>query len=118
MGWVEPPLEEARASLRHSSFIASCHVGNTIVGAVRIVWDHGYIAYLSDLMVLPAYQKKGIGKNLALRAIDWVKAQKQPDWKIKVVLISTAGNEGFYQKLGFTERPCGSMGAGMDLWLT
>ena len=118
VGWVELPPDEAAAGLRHSAFIASCHAGDAIVGAVRIVWDHGYIAYLSDLMVLPAWQGRGVGKALALRAIAWVDSQRKPGWKIKVVLISTAGNEGFYKKLGFTERPEGAMGAGMDLWLS
>ena len=117
VGWPELPLEEAREGLRHSAFVAACHKGCHVIGAVRIVWDHGYIAYLSDLMVLPEWQKQGIGQNLARRALAWVKSQLRPGWKFKVVLISTAGNEGFYKKLGFTERPADGMGAGMDLWL-
>lgn len=117
VGWVELPLEEARAGLRHSAYVASCHKDGDIIGAVRIVWDHGYIAYLSDLMVLPGHQRQGIGKKLVRLALSWVEGQRRPGWKIKVVLISTAGNEGFYKKLGFTERPAGAMGAGMDLWL-
>ncbi|MDE5878885.1 MAG: GNAT family N-acetyltransferase [Desulfovibrio sp.] len=117
VAWPELPLEEAAEGLAHSAFIAACHRDGAIIGAVRIVWDHGYIAYFSDLMVLPAWQGRGIGKNLARRALDWVEKQRRPGWKIKVVLIATAGNEGFYRKLGFTERPAGGMGAGMDLWL-
>lgn len=117
VGWVELPLAEAREGLRHSAFVGACHRGADIVGAVRIVWDHGYIAYFSDLMVLPAWQGQGIGKKLARLALSWVEARRRPGWKIKVVLISTAGNEGFYKKLGFTGRPAGAMGAGMDLWL-
>lgn len=115
--WPELPLEEAAQGLRHSAFIAACRHAGACVGCVRIVWDHGYIAYFSDLMVLPAWQGRGIGKALARRALDWVERQRKPGWKIKVVLISTSGNEGFYRKLGFTERPAGGMGAGMDLWL-
>lgn len=118
VGWTELPQEEAAAGLRHSAFIASCRRGSEVIGAVRVVWDHGYIAYLSDLMVLPTWQRQGIGKKLTRLALSWVEGQRRPGWKIKVVLISTAGNEGFYKKLGFTERPEGSMGAGMDLWLT
>ena len=117
VGWPELPLDEAREGLRHSAFILACHKGDDIVGAVRIVWDHGYIAYFSDLMVLPAWQGQGIGRELARRALAWVDSRRRPGWKIKVVLIATAGNEGFYKKLGFTERPSGNMGAGMDLWL-
>ena len=116
VGWPELPPEEAAAGLRHSAFIAACRRGGEAVGAVRIVWDHSYIAYLSDLMVLPAWERRGIGKKLTRLALSWVEGQRRPGWKIKVVLISTAGNEGFYRKLGFTERPEGAMGAGMDLW--
>ena len=117
VGWVELPLEEAAAGLRHSAFVAACRSGSEAVGAVRVVWDHGYIAYFSDLMVLPPWQGQGIGRELARRALAWVEGRRRPGWKIKVVLISTAGNEGFYKKLGFTERPADGMGAGMDLWL-
>lgn len=116
-GWPELPDEEAGSGLAHSSFVCSCHLGKEIIGAVRLVWDHGYIAYFSDLMVMPAHQGKGIGKKLAKMALDWIGQKRPQGWKIKVVLISTAGNEDFYRKLGFVERPAGSMGAGMDLWL-
>ncbi|MBD5627590.1 MAG: GNAT family N-acetyltransferase [Desulfovibrio sp.] len=118
VGWPELPLEEAAAGLRHSAYKASCRRDGEVIGAVRIVWDHGYIAYFSDLMVLPAWQGRGIGKKLTQLALSWVEGHRRPGWKIKVVLISTAGNEGFYKKFDFTERPEGSMGAGMDLWLT
>ena len=58
VGWPELPLEEAREELSHSAFVAACHKGGGIIGAVRIVWDHGYIAYFSDLMVLaPGYRE-------------------------------------------------------------
>lgn len=115
--WPELPLEEAASGLEHSAYTVACRFGSEVIGCARIVWDHGYIAYFSDLIVLPEQQKKGVGKTLTRLAINWIKEQLKPGWKIKIVLISTHGNESFYRKLGFTERPAGSMGAGLDMWL-
>ena len=36
---------------------------------------------------------------------------------IMVNLMATTGNEGFYRKFGFTERPNDAMGAGMVRWI-
>lgn len=117
VGWPELPNEEAESGLEHSSFICACRISGEIAGAVRLIWDHGYIAYFSDLMVMPEHQGKGIGKRLAEKAIEWLKKKKPQGWKIKIVLISTPGNEGFYERLGFERRPSGNMGSGMDKWL-
>ncbi len=117
VGWPALPDDEAASGLEHSSFICACHLREKIVGAVRLIWDHGYIVYFSDLMVLPEYQGQGIGMELAKRALAWVRQNRPLHWKIKIVLIATRNNEGFYKKLGFVERPCGNMGPGMDLWI-
>lgn len=118
VGWPALPYDEANSGLEHSSFICACRYKGEIAGAVRLIWDHGYIAYLSDLMVMPEHQRKGIGKQLAEKAIEWLRIEKPQGWKIKIVLISTPGNEGFYARLGFERRPSGNMGAGMDMWLS
>lgn len=116
VGW--PPLIEAqaRSGLKHSDFIISCREGTHTVGCARVFWDKGYIAYLADVMVLPAYQRQGIGKRLVSECIRYIDAQLKDGGKVKIVIVSTKGKEKFYEQFGFKTRPNDKEGAGMNMW--
>lgn len=115
--WVELCREQAQQGLENSAYIISCYDNDKVVGITRIVWDRGYIAYLSDVIVSPEYQGNGIGKRMVENAIDFVKSNLKINWKIKIVLVSAKGKERFYKKFGFNERPNNESGPGMDLWV-
>ncbi len=117
VGWGKLCDEQAQQGLDNSAYVISCYDENKIVGTARIIWDKGYISYLSDVMVMPEYQRMGIGRHLVEMAIDFMKSQIKEGWKIKIVLTAAKGKEAFYSKFGFTERPNKHAGAGMDLWL-
>ncbi|MGN0144379.1 MAG: GNAT family N-acetyltransferase [Clostridium sp.] len=117
VGWGKLCDEQAQQGLDHSAYIISCYDNDKIVGTARIIWDKGYISYLSDVMVIPEYQGMGIGFHLVKMTIDFMKSQIKEGWKIKIVLTASKGKEAFYRKLGFNERPNKDAGAGMDLWL-
>ena len=116
VGWQPIPDEQAQSGLRNSDYIVACRDCENIVGCARIFWDKGYIAYLSDVMVKPEYQNKGIGKKLVSECISYIDKQLKVGWRIKIILVSTKGKEKFYEKLGFQVRPNGKDGAGMQLW--
>lgn len=118
VGWGRLCNEQAQRGLEHSSYVIGCYDVNKIIGAARIIWDRGYIAYLADVMVMPEYQGMGIGRHMVERSIAFVKSQLKEGWKIKIVLVSAKGKEEFYKKFGFNERPDQNAGAGMDLWLS
>ncbi len=115
--WTELCTEQAQQGLKNSAYVISCYDHNNIVGTARILWDGGYIAYLSDVIVLPQYQGNGIGRHMVERAIAFVKSQLKPNWRIKIILVSSKGTEQFYKKFGFMERPNDASGPGMDLWV-
>lgn len=117
VGWRVLNKEQAQAGLDHSSRVISCYENGKIAGSARILWDGGYIAYLADVMVMPAYQKCGIGKTLVEQLITFLRSQLQAGWRIKIVLVSAKGKEPFYKKFGFIERPNECDGAGMNLWI-
>src|SRR5574344_1474211 len=118
VGWEKLNKEQAQAGIENSNRIISCYTEEKIAGSARVLWDHGYIAYLSDVMVLPEYQGLGIGKELIALLIDHLKGQLKDDWKVKIVLVSAKGKEPFYEKFGFTRRPDENGGAGMQKWIT
>ncbi len=43
------------------------------IGVVRLSWDGGYVAFLSDVIVIPEYQGQGIGKKLVEAVIKRIK---------------------------------------------
>jgi len=117
VGWPLLCRQQAQSGLENSAYITACYDNGRAVGMARIVWDRGYIAYLSDVIVLPEYQAHHIGQTLVQNAIDFVKAQLKAGWKIKIVGIASKGKEPFYEKFGFIRRPNETEGAGMHLWL-
>ncbi|MDO5434731.1 MAG: GNAT family N-acetyltransferase [Clostridia bacterium] len=116
VGWMQFPQDEAKNCIDNAFFICCVRDDRKPTGCVRLVWDGGYTAYLSDVLVLPEYQGQGIGRELVTRALNALQAEMKPGWKVKVALSSARGKEGFYEKFGFRVRPNEDAGPGMDRW--
>ncbi|MBQ9887316.1 MAG: GNAT family N-acetyltransferase [Lachnospiraceae bacterium] len=97
VGWEKICGEQAQQGLDNSAYVIGCYEDNKIVGSARIIWDRGYIAYLADVMVLPEYQGKGIGRRMVEKSIAFVKAQLKAGWKIKIVMVSDKGKEEYFK---------------------
>ena len=118
VGWMEFPLEEAGNCVENAYMVLCVRDGEEAVGVVRLLWDGGYVAFLSDVIVDPRYQGKGIGRTLVESVIKRIKDDMKPGYKVKLTLNSARGKEPFYEKLGFKIRPNEDAGPGMDQWLT
>lgn len=116
VGWCEFPLDEAQAGIDNSYMILCARDEGKAVGIMRLLWDGGYIAFLSDVIVDPQYQGQGIGKTLVNSCIRKIKEDMKPGYKVKLNLMAAKGKEPFYEKFGFEERPNNNLGAGMDQW--
>ena len=114
--WQPIVKDQAQSGLDHSDYIVACRNEDGIVGCARIFWDKGYIAYLADVMVKPEYQGQGIGKKMVDSCISYIQSQLKEGWRIKIVIVSAKGKEGFYEKFGFQIRPNANDGAGMQMW--
>ncbi len=60
----------SRRLQRHSICWVTAHEGERLVGFVNVIGDGGAHAVLLDTVVAPAYQRRGIGRGLVVRAID------------------------------------------------
>ena len=116
VGWPPLETEQAQSLLDHADFLIACRDERGAVGFARVFWDKGYIAYLADVMVKPAYQGQGIGERLVSACIRYVDEQLKAGWRIKIVIVAAQGKERFYEKLGFRARPNETEGAGMNMW--
>ena len=118
VGWMQFPLEEARNCVENAYLVICVRDDEKAIGVVRLLWDGGYVAFLSDVIVAPDYQGQGIGRTLVKAVIKRIKDDMKPGFKVKLNLNAAKGKEPFYEKFGFRERPNEEAGAGMDQWLT
>lgn len=116
VGWVEFPLEEAQACIDNAYMVQCVRDGEKVIGVARLLWDGGYIAFLSDVIVDPEYQGQGIGRKLVEACIERLKKDMKPGYKVKMTLNSAKGKELFYEKFGFKVRPNEDAGPAMDQW--
>ena len=116
VGWAEFPLEEAEAGL-NNSFICCLRKDGKAIALGRIVWDHGYVAYIADVIVLPDYQGKGYGRMVMEKIMSMINSWLKPGYKMMVSLCSATGKEEFYEKFGFVKRPSENYGCGMCQWI-
>lgn len=77
---------------------------NGIVGYCIASVDYLGGGEIDSLFVEAKFRKAGVGKELVRQSLTWLKKQKVPGGKTKIVVA--VGNEealGFYRKLGFIE---------------
>ena len=99
VGWTnytnKPQMLEQ--SLSHSLVIYLALDGDAVVGLIRLVGDGFSSVFVQDLIVLPIYQRQGIGSALMKEALEDYKDAYQ----VQLVTDQTEKNVGFYSSLGF-----------------
>lgn len=113
-------IKEKRASLALSNSLYTLVAtdGDKPVGMARVVGDGGYVFFICDVIVRPAYQSRGIGRQIIENVLSWLENQVEPGETIMVNLMSAMNKEPFYEKLGFHKRPFGNHGSGMSRWIS
>ena len=118
VGWGLFPLEEAQAGLRNSYIwcLRDNEASGKPIGIGRVIWDHGYVMYIADIIVIPEYQGNGLGRVIMEQVMDFIHEQLKPGYKFMVSLCSAKGKDEFYKKFGFVSRPNDDFGPGMHQW--
>ena len=118
VGWKELDDERAQNSIENALFLVTALIDGKIAGLTRVGGDGGYTIFITDVIVLPEYQKKGIGKKLMAKAMDFIReSYVKKGQSVIVYLMSNKGLEHFYKQFGFEERPNEKFGAGMTQWV-
>ena len=99
VGWTnytnQPKMLEQ--SLSHSLVIYLALDGDAVVGLIRLVGDGFSSVFVQDLIVLPSYQRQGIGSSLMKQALEDFKEAYQ----VQLATEQTEKNVGFYRSMGF-----------------
>ena len=106
-GFIERPLPQVEKALQNGLFNVSAICDGKVVGMGRLVGDGAMYWYLQEIIVLPEYQGKGIGKSIVNRLIEYIKDTAIPGTIIEVGLSAVKGKEPFYEKFGFSVRQSG-----------
>ena len=105
-------------ALNNAFHITTVRDNGRAIGMIRVLSDGSYANFITDVMVIPEYQKRGIGRELMRRTVEFMKSTLEPGETIVLYLMSAIGKEEFYKQFGFRERPNDVWGAGMSQWLT
>ena len=99
VGWTnytnQPQMLEQ--SLTHSLAIYVARDGEKIVGLVRLVGDGFSSVFVQDLIVLPSYQRQGIGSALMKEAL----GDYKDAYQVQLATEQTEKTVEFYRSLGF-----------------
>ena len=115
VGWAGLSFGQAKRGLENASYAVVARDGGKAVGMARVLFDFGYTAYIHDVIVLPDYQRRGIGTELMNHVLGWLRDNSNPDEYMQYVIVAAKGKEAFYERFGFVARPTGDLGPGMTL---
>ena len=99
VGWTnytnQPQMLEQ--ALSHSLATYLARDGEEIVGLVRLVGDGFSSVFVQDLIVLPSYQRQGIGSTLMRQAL----SDYKDAYQVQLATDESEKTLGFYRSLGF-----------------
>ncbi len=103
VGWDAVPEDVSATALAKSLLSVCIVVRGEVVGRGRVIGGDGLYLNIQDVMVLPEYQRQGIG----LRIMDLINAYLDENQckEAFVGLKSVPGLEYFYGRFGFTSKP-------------
>lgn len=103
---------QTEKSLEKSLYTVVANSDGQAVGMGRLIGD-GMYYMIVDIVVLPTYQKMGIGSTILNMIVDYVNRETPVGGRSSIQLIAEKGKEKFYEKRGFKVIPHEFCGSGM-----
>jgi GNAT superfamily N-acetyltransferase len=113
VGWDRVDVEATEMGLGNALFSVCVVYRDQVVGCGRIVGDGGIYFYIQDIIVLPEFQGRGLGRRIMDAVMDYLRSHAH--LKAFIGLMAAKGAAGFYEKYGFAERPPGRPGM-FQIW--
>jgi GNAT superfamily N-acetyltransferase len=111
-GWGRLDRELVETSLKNSYVTFEVKDGEKVIAMARLIGDGGMAFFLKDLVVLPEYRGKGVGKGLLTHIENYIRGQLKEGWWSYLQLMSAKNKEEFYLKCGYKAHPHEHSGAG------
>ena len=117
VGFQKLTAGQAEAVLSKTSFVVNAVYEGKSVGVVRVFTDFITDAYITDVIITPDFQGRGLGRKLINNVLAYLKENSVSDVKLTCSLYANSGKEGFYERFGFQRLPNEKYGYGMLLEL-
>jgi ribosomal protein S18 acetylase RimI-like enzyme len=114
VGWKTYQEDVIEKALPNTLYGVCAYRDGELVGMARILGDGGMVYYIQDVIVLPDYQRQGIGTQMMDAIMAYIQAHASQN--TIVGLMSAKGKEAFYERYGFTNRPTDLLGSGMTIF--
>ena len=88
--------DKLRRSCENSFLVCLAYIEDELVGMSRAISDGEYQAAIYDLVILPEYQNKGIGRKIMEELHRRLPVKT-------IILYAVPGKESFYEKLGYSK---------------
>ena len=111
ISWSIETEEDFDIAAKNTLYAISVFDSNKIIGMGRIVGDNKICFYIQDIVVIPKYQKQGIGTHIMYLILTYISLNASPNASIG--LFAALNKENFYEKFGFISRPNKEKGCGM-----
>lgn len=98
-GWWRGDSDPGKAVeiIENSFLFAGAFADGELIGMARVISDGISDAYIQDVVVDPAYRKRGVGKTLVLTLAEELR-KTGVDW---IGLVAEPGTAEFYENMGF-----------------
>jgi ribosomal protein S18 acetylase RimI-like enzyme len=116
VGWKGYEPETIDDAQRENLYSIVVIFENKTIGMGRVIGDGKMVFYIQDIIVLPEYQRCGIGKEIMNRIMSYINENTVENSIIG--LMCAKGKEEFYQKYGFSFRPSEKLGPGMTIFVS
>ena len=100
-GFADIPTEHAKRALDGGLINVSAIYGDQLIGMGRMVGDGAMYWYLQEIIVLPEFQKQGVGAKIVNHLVDYAVSHSTTGKFTTIGGVSAKGKEDFYRKLGF-----------------
>jgi len=112
---VQPSEKQVEAGLKNTLLSVTAVHNGKVIGMGRLVGDLFMICYIQEVVILPEYQGKGVGRAIIEELLAYIGDNAVPNTYVTAGLFAAKGKEGLYEKFGFIIRPniTGNEGAGM-----
>lgn len=101
VGWTAytDVSETLRKGFENSLLTFGAYDGDKLLGIIRVVGDGHTIIFIQDILVLPEYQRRGIGAKLIQTILERFQSVRQ----IELATDNTPKTVAFYKAQGFKE---------------
>ena len=115
VGWNKLNHNQIEKALKNSMFNISVYDKELCIGVGRIVGDKVLKGMLTDIMIRPNYQGKGIGKLIVIELIKELTDEILEGESFQLEASPTNNNRNFYIKCGLKYKPENQ--DGVYLWI-